>query len=155
MSASFFDRNRSGSIVSRLISDVSLMQNLVGNALTNVWMDSAAIIVVLYFLFRIDVSVTFIISTFSALYHRFFAIFRIKFGWLPTRFKRGLRSWPGNTQERIAGSHVVHTLLIRSTVKGVILKGIPTNSYRPTVAFALSWGRCWDYQHFDAGVRRC
>jgi ABC-type multidrug transport system fused ATPase/permease subunit len=46
MSASFFDKNRSGSIVSRLVNDVTIMQNLVGNALTNVWMDSAAIIVI-------------------------------------------------------------------------------------------------------------
>lgn len=58
MSASFFDRNRSGSIVSRLMSDVILMQNLVGNALTNVWMDSAAIIVVLFFLLQINVKLT-------------------------------------------------------------------------------------------------
>lgn len=58
MSASFFDRNRSGSIVLRLMSDVILMQNLVGNALTNVWMDSAAIIVVLFFLLQINVKLT-------------------------------------------------------------------------------------------------
>ncbi len=58
MSASFFDRNRSGSIVSRLMSDVALMQNLVGNALTNIWMDSAAIVVVLVFMLNINVNIT-------------------------------------------------------------------------------------------------
>src|SRR5690606_10559781 len=36
MSHSFFSRNKSGSIVSRLISDIQLAQNLVGSALTNV-----------------------------------------------------------------------------------------------------------------------
>jgi len=38
MSASFFDRNKSGGIVSRLISDIEIAQNLVGSALTNIWM---------------------------------------------------------------------------------------------------------------------
>ena len=46
MSASFFTRNRSGGIVSRLISDIELVQNLVGTALTNIWMDFAALLVV-------------------------------------------------------------------------------------------------------------
>jgi len=51
MSTSFFNRNKSGEIVSRLISDIQLAQNLVGNALTNIWMDATAVIVVFYFLF--------------------------------------------------------------------------------------------------------
>ena len=47
MSASFFQQHKSG-IVARLINDVALAQNLVGNALTNVWMDAVAIVVVLF-----------------------------------------------------------------------------------------------------------
>jgi ABC-type multidrug transport system fused ATPase/permease subunit len=44
MSASFFDRNKSGSIVARLISDIQLAQDLVGNALTvgRTWIKQAA-----------------------------------------------------------------------------------------------------------------
>ena len=46
MSASFFQRNQSGSIVARLISDTQLVKNLVGSALTNIWMDAISLIVI-------------------------------------------------------------------------------------------------------------
>ncbi len=49
MSASFFGRNQSSSIVARLISDIQLAQDLVGNALTNVWMDAVSLVVIIYF----------------------------------------------------------------------------------------------------------
>jgi ABC-type multidrug transport system fused ATPase/permease subunit len=40
LSLSFFHQNRSGSIVSRLTSDIALAQNFIGNACTLLWMDS-------------------------------------------------------------------------------------------------------------------
>ena len=43
MSSSFFNANRSGAIVSRLMNDTSQAQNLVGSALTNVWIDGTDI----------------------------------------------------------------------------------------------------------------
>jgi subfamily B ATP-binding cassette protein MsbA len=39
LSHAFFARQQTGSIVSRLVNDISLAQNFVGSALTNVWMD--------------------------------------------------------------------------------------------------------------------
>jgi subfamily B ATP-binding cassette protein MsbA len=65
MSASFFQRNKTGAILTRLISDIQLAQNLIGTALTNIWMDAIAVVVVLYFLLRIDVFTTVVaLSTF-------------------------------------------------------------------------------------------
>src|ERR1700690_2810845 len=58
MSASFFDRHKSGSIVSRLISDVEIAQNLVGSALTNIWIELISLFPLAYFLLSIDVGVT-------------------------------------------------------------------------------------------------
>ena len=40
LSHSFFDRNPSGSVASRFISDVELAQNLVSGTLVNVWTDA-------------------------------------------------------------------------------------------------------------------
>jgi ABC-type multidrug transport system fused ATPase/permease subunit len=108
MSASFFDRHRSGSIVSRLISDVALMQNLVGNALTNVWMDSAAIIVVLFFLFRINVSITLVALATFPLYIVVFKKFQSRIRMATHEIQEGTSQLAGNAQEKISGSHVVH-----------------------------------------------
>ena len=108
MSASFFDRNRSGSIVSRLISDVALMQNLVGNALTNIWMDSAAIIVVLFFLFNINVKITLVALVTFPLYIYVFKKFQSRIRSATHEIQEGTSQLAGNAQEKIAGSYVVH-----------------------------------------------
>jgi subfamily B ATP-binding cassette protein MsbA len=107
MSASFFDRNRSGSIVSRLISDVALMQNLVGNALTNVWMDSAAIVVVLVFLIRIDLGLTLVALATFPIYIVAFKRFQNRIRSATHRIQEGTSQLAGNAQEKIAGSSVV------------------------------------------------
>lgn len=108
MSASFFDRHRSGSIVSRLMSDVQLMQNLVGNALTNVWMDSAAIIVVLFFMFSINVKITLVALAMFPPYILIFRHFQDKIRKETHVIQEGTSLLAGNAQEKIAGSHVVH-----------------------------------------------
>ncbi len=107
MSASFFDKNRSGSIVSRLINDVTIMQNLVGNALTNVWMDSAAIIVVLYFLLRIDVSITLVALFTFPIYIFVFRKFQHEIRDATHTIQEGTSQLAGNAQEKIAGNQVV------------------------------------------------
>ena len=108
MSASFFDRNRSGSIVSRLISDVALMQNLVGNALTNIWMDSAALIVVLIFLFNINVKITLVALATFPFYIYVFKKFQSRIRSATHVIQEGTSQLAGNAQEKIAGSYVVH-----------------------------------------------
>ena len=108
MSASFFDRHRSGSIVSRLMSDVALMQNLVGNALTNIWMDSAAIIVVLIFMLNINVNITLVALAMFPLYIFVFKKFQSKIRSATYVIQEGTSQLAGNAQEKIAGSHVVH-----------------------------------------------
>jgi ATP-binding cassette, subfamily B, putative efflux pump len=107
MSASFFDRNRSGSIVSRLINDVTIMQNLVGNALTNVWMDSAAIVVVLFFLLRIDVSVTLVALATFPIYMYVFRKFQREIRDATHAIQEGTSQLAGGAQEKIAGNQVV------------------------------------------------
>lgn len=107
MSASFFDKNRSGAIVSRLINDVTIMQNLVGNALTNVWMDSAAIIFVLYFLLRIDISITIVALLTFPLYIFVFRKFQREIRDATHTIQEGTSQLAGNAQEKIAGNQVV------------------------------------------------
>ena len=108
MSASFFSRNKSGEIITRLISDIQLAQNLVGTALANVWMDAVAVVVIVYFLVRIDVSTTLVaISTFP-LYLVVFRKFSAEIKTTTRRAQEELSTMTSNAQERISGSRVVH-----------------------------------------------
>ena len=54
MAHSFYANRQSGSIVSRFMSDIALAQNFVGSALTNVWMDGASLVFVIYILFYLE-----------------------------------------------------------------------------------------------------
>ena len=60
LSHSFFDRNASGGIVSRFISDIASAQNFVGSGMINTWMDAASLGVVLYLMFELDVRLAWI-----------------------------------------------------------------------------------------------
>jgi subfamily B ATP-binding cassette protein MsbA len=54
MSASYYSKHQSGGIVSILMNDIALVSNLVGNALTNIWMDGVLVIALLFILLRMD-----------------------------------------------------------------------------------------------------
>lgn len=107
MSASFFQRNRTGSIMTRLLSDVALAQNLVGNALTNIWMDAVALVVVLYFLLGIDVLTTVVALSTFPLYLYFFHRFSGEIRTTTRQVQDELAVMSSSAQERIAGSVVV------------------------------------------------
>ena len=108
MSASFFERNRSGAIVSRLISDVQLAQNLVGSALTNIWMDLISVIVVLYFMFRIDAASTLVALVTFPLYILIFRSMGHRIRATTLKVQEKIADMSGNIQEKVAGSIVVH-----------------------------------------------
>jgi ABC-type multidrug transport system fused ATPase/permease subunit len=108
MSASFFTRHKSGGVVSRLINDVALAQDLVGNALTNVWMDAVSIIAILYFMLRIDVGLTAVALIIFPFYLYFFRRFGDQIKSSSHKVQQEIESISGNLQEKIAGSLVVH-----------------------------------------------
>ena len=56
LSHSFFDRNPSGAVASRFISDVELAQNLVSGTLVNVWTDAVALLTIVPILFNLPLS---------------------------------------------------------------------------------------------------
>jgi ATP-binding cassette, subfamily B, putative efflux pump len=107
MPASFFSEQRSGGIVSRLIGDVTQAQNLVGTALTNVWMDAISLVLILYFLLRLDPATAGVALVTFPLY----ILVLKKMGGRIKRSSRlvqeGLQLMSGNAQEKIAGSVVI------------------------------------------------
>ncbi|HSW00710.1 MAG TPA: ABC transporter ATP-binding protein [Sedimentisphaerales bacterium] len=107
MSASFFQRNKTGAILTRLISDIQLAQNLVGTALTNIWMDAVAVVVVLYFLLRIDVRTTLVALSTFPLYILLFRWFSSEIRSTTRQVQEEISLMSSNVQERIAGSIVI------------------------------------------------
>lgn len=107
MSASFFDRNRSGSIVSRMISDISLAQNLVGSALTNVWMDGISLVVILVMLFRIDAASTFVALATFPFYVVVIKVLGGKLRKTTLAVQDKISNISGTLQEKIAGNVIV------------------------------------------------
>jgi subfamily B ATP-binding cassette protein MsbA len=108
MSASFFHRNKTGAIMTRLISDIALAQNLVGTALTNIWLDAIAVVVILFFLLRIDVLTTAVALATFPVYLFFFRRFHDEIRTVTRQLQDELSVMSSSAQERIAGSVVVH-----------------------------------------------
>jgi len=107
MSASFFSQNKTGSIISRLISDIQLAQNIVGSALTNIWMDAVAVTVILYFLFRIDVLTTLVTLVAFVVYIFIFRRFSAEIRQTTRRMQDELAEMSGRASEKISGSLVI------------------------------------------------
>ena len=108
MSASFFDRNKSGSIVSRLIGDVELAQNLIGSALTDVWMDFVSLALILFFLVNIDVGITLAALVTFPIYLYYFRQSQTEIRASSLRVQEEISVMAGKVQEKIAGNRVVH-----------------------------------------------
>ncbi len=107
MSASFFDRNKSGGIVSRLISDIEIAQNLVGSALTNIWMDLISLVLIAYFLLTIDVGISLVALVTFPFYLYFFRRSQGAIKISSHRVQEEIEALSGTLQERIAGNRVV------------------------------------------------
>jgi subfamily B ATP-binding cassette protein MsbA len=107
MSSSFFQRNQSGGIVARLISDIQLAQNLVGSALTNVWMDAVSLIIIIFFLVQINIPITVVALSTLPLYIYVFKKMQGKIRASTHQVQDEIAVMSGNVQEKIAGSVVV------------------------------------------------
>ncbi len=103
----YFNENHSGGIVSKLINDITLAQNMVGQALTTIWMDGAVIIVLAVVMFRMDWVLTLVtMSIFPAYFY-----FNKTLGKLVKRNRRQIQdeieAMSGDLQEKISGYIVV------------------------------------------------
>ena len=107
LSHSFFDSNRSGSLTSRIISDVEAVQPFVGKAFVQVWMGIGMIIVVMgYFL-----SQSVFLGLISVCLIPIQILIQRKIGWKVKENSRAIRDQlarlSGSTQEKLAAATVV------------------------------------------------
>jgi ABC-type multidrug transport system fused ATPase/permease subunit len=107
LSHSFFQTHQSGAIVSRLMADVALAQNFVGNAMTNIWMDLVTCVFYIYVLFAMDAR----LAAAAMIVFPFYVVAMRAFGARTTRTSRDVQEateiFSGEVQERVANVHVV------------------------------------------------
>jgi subfamily B ATP-binding cassette protein MsbA len=68
LSHDFFTRHQTGAIASRVVNDITLAQNFVGSALTNVWMDAALLLALMVILISIHPVMTLISLSLMPIY---------------------------------------------------------------------------------------
>jgi subfamily B ATP-binding cassette protein MsbA len=107
MSHSFFASQRSGAIVSRFMSDVALAQNFVGSALTNVWMDSASLIFVIYILFYLESRLAWVSLAVMPCYVLLIRYMSPRIKKASRRSQEKLEEISGDLQEKISGMSVI------------------------------------------------
>jgi len=106
LSLSFFQLNRSGSIVSRLTSDIALAQNFVGNACAVLWMDMLSVIgyaIMLFILNRHMALISFIVLPIWVVCIKYFG------GGIRQashEVQEGMSALSGQVQEKISGATV-------------------------------------------------
>lgn len=107
MGHAFFQTRQSGGIVSRLMSDIALAQNFVGNAMTNIWMDLAACVFYLYVLFSMDVPLALASLCVFPFYILSMRTLGRRSKLTSKAVQEAMEEFSGDVQERVSGISVV------------------------------------------------
>ena len=107
LSLSFFHQNRSGSIVSRLTTDINVAQNFVGNACTLLWMDSLSVVGVIIWLFCLDKPMALVSLTILPIWIACVRFFGQRIRESSLAVQDGLSELSGQVHEKVAGATVV------------------------------------------------
>jgi len=107
LSHAFFLRHQTGAIVSRVVSDISLAQNFVGSALTNVWMDGALVIALIAILFSIHPMMALVSLVLMPVYVLSLRYIGPKIRLSTREVQQRLEVLSGGLHEKVAGVSVV------------------------------------------------
>ena len=107
LSHAFFLRHQTGAIVTRVVSDISLAQNFVGSALTNVWMDAALLVALLVILFSIHPMMTLVSLVLMPVYVLSLRLIGPKIRLSTREAQQRLEVLSGGLHEKVAGVSVV------------------------------------------------
>ncbi len=109
LSHSFFDANRSGSLTSRIIGDVEMVQPFIGRAFVQVWMSVGLITVVLWYFFSQSVFLGLLSLSLIPVQ----VLVQRAIGWKVKENTKTIRDrlsmLSGNIQEKLAASTIVKT----------------------------------------------
>src|SRR5579875_80488 len=103
----FFDKNPAGAIASRLVNHVEVAQQFVGSALTDVWMDAAALLLVGWFLFLLDPRLALIALAAGPLYVVMISYFSPRIRKASRATQESVERLSASLHERIVGAVTV------------------------------------------------
>ena len=107
LSHDFFTRHQTGAIASRVVNDISLAQNFVGSALTNVWMDAALLVALIVILVSIHPMMTLISLVAHADLHPALRAMGPRIRHSSQEVQQRLEVLSGELHEKVAGVAVV------------------------------------------------
>ena len=104
---SFFDRNPSGSIVSRVLNDVQQANELVGSALIDVWMDGISLTLVVAVLLAMDSRLALVALCIAPLWVAFMRFFSPRIKVVSHRMQETVEEIAGEIHERVVGAGTI------------------------------------------------
>jgi subfamily B ATP-binding cassette protein MsbA len=107
LSHSFFDRNPSGAVASRFISDVELAQNLVSGTLVNVWTDAVALLTIVPILFLLDRRLALIAICGFPFYFALIRLFVPRIRAVSRDVQHMMGEFSGELTEQVAGMGII------------------------------------------------
>ncbi|MFL6577307.1 MAG: ABC transporter ATP-binding protein, partial [Povalibacter sp.] len=107
LSHDFFTRHQTGAIASRVVNDISLAQNFVGSALTNVWMDAILLIALIVILISIHPMMTLISLVLMPIYISALRAMGPRIRNSSQEVQQRLEVLAGELHEKVAGVAVV------------------------------------------------
>ena len=107
LSHDFFTRHQTGAIASRVVNDISLAQNFVGSALTNVWMDAILLLALMAILISIHPMMTLISLALMPIYIVALRAMGPRIRQSSQEVQQRLEVLAGELHEKVAGVAVV------------------------------------------------
>lgn len=107
LSHAFFTRHQTGAIVSRVVNDISLAQNFVGSALTNVWMDVALLLALVGILLTIHPMMTLVSLVLMPIYFFSLRAMGPRIRRSTQEVQQRLEMLSGELHEKVAGVAIV------------------------------------------------
>lgn len=104
---SFFDRNPSGAVVSRVLNDVSQANELVSSSLIDVWMDAISLSLVILVLFAMDSRLALIALAIAPVWVTFMRVFSPRIKAVSHRMQEAVEDIHGDVYERVVGAATV------------------------------------------------
>lgn len=107
LSHDFFARHQTGAISSRVVNDISLAQNFVGSALTNVWMDAILLLALIVILASIHPMMTLISLSLMPIYITALRAMGPRIRRSSQEVQQRLEVLSGELHERVAGVSIL------------------------------------------------
>lgn len=107
MPHSFYDRNPSGAVVSRVLNDVNQAHELVNSALIDVWMDGVSLTLVIVVLFALDWRLALVALCIAPIWVTFMRYFSPRIKAVSHRMQEATEELSGEVHERVVGAATV------------------------------------------------